>query len=83
MLRKRSQIAARLCARLLRYGPGVNAAMTVLATAFSDPSNTRTAQDEPQLMALQYSKGRVFHTTMGHDIVALGSVDFSATSICP
>jgi type 1 glutamine amidotransferase len=58
-------------------GPGKN--MTVLATAFSDPANSGSGRDEPQLMALQYGKGRVFHTTMGHDIVALSSVDFVVT----
>jgi uncharacterized protein len=58
-------------------GPGKN--MTVLATAYSDPANKGSGRDEPQLMALQYGKGRVFHTTMGHDIVALSSVDFVVT----
>ena len=58
-------------------GPGKN--MTVLATAYSDPANNGSGRDEPQLMALQYGKGRVFHTTMGHDIVALSSVDFVVT----
>jgi uncharacterized protein len=58
-------------------GPGTN--MTVLATAFSDPANNGSGRDEPQLLALHYGKGRVFHTTMGHDIVALSSVDFVVT----
>ena len=58
-------------------GPGKN--MTVLATAYSDPANRGSGRDEPQLLALQYGKGRVFHTTMGHDIVALSSVDFVVT----
>jgi len=58
-------------------GPGKN--MTVLATAFSDPGNNGSGRDEPQLMALSYGKGRVFHTTMGHDVVALSSVDFVVT----
>ena len=53
--------------------------MTVLATAYSDPSNNGTGRDEPQLMVLSYGKGRVFHTTMGHDVSALSSVDFVAT----
>ena len=44
--------------------------MTVLATAYSDPANAGSGRDEPQLMALSYGKGRVFHTTMGHDINA-------------
>ena len=58
-------------------GPGRN--MTVLATAHSDPSNNGTGRDEPQLLVLSYGKGRVFHTTMGHDVSALSSVDFVVT----
>jgi type 1 glutamine amidotransferase len=30
-------------------------------------------------MVLSYGKGRIFHTTMGHDIPALSSVDFVVT----
>ena len=30
-------------------------------------------------MVLGYGKGRVFHTTLGHDIDALSSVDFVVT----
>ena len=58
-------------------GPGRN--MTVLAPAYSDPANNGTGRDEPQLMVLSYGKGRVFHTTMGHDVSALSSVDFVVT----
>jgi cytochrome c oxidase cbb3-type subunit 3 len=58
-------------------GPGRN--MTVLATAHSDPSNNGSGRDEPQLMVLSYGGGRVFHTTMGHDVSALSSVDFVVT----
>jgi uncharacterized protein len=58
-------------------GPGKN--MTVLATAFSDPANAGSGRDEPQLMVLNFGKGRVFHTTFGHDLVALSSVDFVVT----
>lgn len=58
-------------------GPGKN--VTVLATAYSDPSNNGSGKDEPVLMTVAFGKGRVFHTTMGHDINALSSVDFVAT----
>jgi type 1 glutamine amidotransferase len=58
-------------------GPGAN--MTVLATAYSNPVNNGTGYDEPILMTLDYGKGRIFHTTMGHDIAALSCVGFIAT----
>jgi type 1 glutamine amidotransferase len=58
-------------------GPGKN--MTVLATAHSDEKNKGTGHDEPMLLVLQYGKGRIFHTIMGHDVAALSCVGFITT----
>lgn len=45
-------------------GPGTN--MKVLATAFSDPAQGGRGLHEPMIMTIQYGKGRIFHTPMGH-----------------
>jgi hypothetical protein len=58
-------------------GPGLN--MTVLATAYSDPENRGTGRDEPQLVVVNYGKGRVFNSIAGHDGAALSSVDYITT----
>jgi hypothetical protein len=49
---------------LLR-GPAKN--MQILATAFADSAaGGGTMRDEPMLMTINYGKGRIFHTAMGH-----------------
>lgn len=46
-------------------GPAQN--MTVLATGFANPSYKRSSpHNEPVLFTVNYGKGRVFHTTLGH-----------------
>lgn len=45
-------------------GPAEN--LNVLATAFADTSKGGTGEHEPMLMTLNYGKGRVFHTVLGH-----------------
>ena len=67
--------ADELYARL--RGPGQN--VKVLGTAMSDTANKGTGEDEPMLMAIPYGKGRVFHTTLGHDVAAMKCVGFIAT----
>jgi type 1 glutamine amidotransferase len=58
-------------------GPGDH--ITLLGTAFSDPDNRGTGHDEAMLMALSYGKGRIFHTTLGHDVPAMQCVGFITT----
>jgi uncharacterized protein len=53
--------------------------VTVLASAFADPKQGGSGKEEPMLMVLQYGKGRVFHTTLGHYLEALKGVGFATT----
>lgn len=55
-------------------GPGRN--MTVLASAFSDPANAGSGREEAVLLVLPFGKGRVVHTTLGHDINGMSCVGF-------
>jgi type 1 glutamine amidotransferase len=58
-------------------GPGEH--LTLLATAWSDPATGGTGENEPMLMTIAYSKGRVFHTTLGDNLEALSCVGFITT----
>jgi len=53
--------------------------LTVLATAFSDTSTGGTGEHEPMLMVIQYGRGRVFHTAMGHDTASISCAGFITT----
>ncbi len=64
------------CYSLLR-GPAEN--MTILATAADTPELKKAGRNEPMLMVLSYGKGRVFHTTLGHDTDAFEGVGFIVT----
>jgi hypothetical protein len=58
-------------------GPGKN--MTVLATAHSATDNAGSGKDEPSLMVVSFGKGRIFHTTLGHDVAAMSGEAFAVT----
>lgn len=58
-------------------GPAEN--MHVLATAYSDPSTGGTGEHEPILMTIHYGEGRVFHSTLGHDVAAMQGLAFQVS----
>lgn len=67
-------------------GPGEN--MTILATAYSDvegnapPWNKTvkgTGRHEPLLIAVEYGKGRVFHSALGHMDYSMECIGFITT----
>lgn len=58
-------------------GPAEN--MTVLATAWSDPKQGGRGAHEPMIFTVDYGKGRVFHTPMGHADYSMKCVGFIAT----
>jgi acetolactate decarboxylase len=58
-------------------GPAEN--LTILATASDSPELKAAGRHEPMLMTVQYHKGRVFHTTLGHDTEAFEGVGFITT----
>ena len=64
------------CTAKLR-GPAKN--LTVLATAFDDPAQGGAGRHEPVLMTIAYGRGRVFHTTLGHNVPEMQSVAFIVT----
>jgi len=60
-------------------GPGEN--MTILATGKDMSGKAPTDRHEPMLIVLDYGKGRVFHTTLGHDDYSCEGVGFIVSFI--
>jgi type 1 glutamine amidotransferase len=60
-------------------GPGKN--MTILATAFADKKFKGSDRNEPMMMTIDYGKGRVYHTPMGHADYSVECVGFITTLI--
>lgn len=55
-------------------GPANN--MTILATAFASEDKRGTGRHEPMIMTIDFGKGRVFHTPMGHADYSFECVGF-------
>lgn len=58
-------------------GPAEN--MKVLATAYSAEDKKGTGRHEPMIISIDYGKGRVFHTPMGHADYSVECVGFITT----
>jgi len=58
-------------------GPAEN--MQVLATAYADPATGGSGRHEPMIMTIDYGKGRIFHTPMGHGDYSMECVGFITT----
>ncbi|MDO6802833.1 ThuA domain-containing protein [Wenyingzhuangia sp. 1_MG-2023] len=56
------------------YLRGPAKSVTILATSVSALKKTELNQKEPVVMTIKYKKGRIFHTTLGHDETSFSSV---------
>jgi len=53
--------------------------MHILATTYSAPDKGGTGRNEPMLMTVEYGKGRIFHTVLGHADYSTNCVGFITT----
>jgi type 1 glutamine amidotransferase len=53
--------------------------MHILATAFSSPEFGGTGRHEPMLMTLDYGRGRIFHTVLGHADYSMNCIGYITT----
>lgn len=52
---------------------------TLVGTAHSSGQNRGTNEEEPMLLTVRFGRGRVFHSTLGHDVEAMHCVGFITT----
>jgi len=52
-----------------------------IATAYDDPAIGGTGKDEPVLLTVNYGKGRVFYTALGHEVPAMQEPGFAITFV--
>jgi type 1 glutamine amidotransferase len=52
-----------------------------IATAYDDPAIGGTGKDEPVLMTVNYGRGRVFYTALGHEVPAMQEPGFAITFV--
>jgi uncharacterized protein len=55
-------------------GPGTD--MKILATAYASPETKGSGRHEPMIMTIDYEKGRIFHTPLGHAEYSMECVGF-------
>jgi type 1 glutamine amidotransferase len=60
-------------------GPGEN--MHILATAYADRAKGGSGRHEPMIFTIEYGKGRIFHTPMGHGNDSQECVGFITTLV--
>ncbi len=53
----------------------------VLAAGYDDPALGGTGKEEPLLTAVDYGKGRVFYTALGHEVPAMSETGFMTTFV--
>ncbi|MFC1545010.1 ThuA domain-containing protein [Gemmatimonadota bacterium] len=57
----------------------MQSAANVLATAYDAPEKRGTGEREPILWTVDYGKGRVFYTALGHNLAAMSEAGFITT----
>ena len=65
----------------LYHGMHFLPAAHLIATAYDDPAIGGTGKDEPVLLTVNYGKGQVFYTALGHEVPAMQEPGFAITFV--